>query len=152
MSRYIVFDVETPNCLNNRMSAIGVAVVENGAVTAEYYSLVNPEAGFDSFNVRLTGITPEMVKNQPVFPALWGQIKPLFESGVLVAHYAPFDMGVLDKCLRAYGVGWQPSPARWGAPPIRDCRTISSARCARIWASNSAITTPAATAAPPRCF
>ncbi|MFH1512428.1 MAG: 3'-5' exonuclease [Bacillota bacterium] len=109
MSRYIVFDVETPNCLNNRMSAIGVAVVENGAVTAEYYSLVNPEAGFDSFNVRLTGITPEMVKNQPVFPALWGQIKPLFESGVLVAHYAPFDMGVLDKCLRAYGVGWQPS-------------------------------------------
>lgn len=30
--RYIAFDVETPNAANDRMSAIGVAVVEGGAV------------------------------------------------------------------------------------------------------------------------
>ena len=108
MSRYIVFDVETPNAANDRMSAIGIAVVENGAITEEFYSLVNPEARFDAFNVRLTGITPEMVADQPAFPALWDQIQPLFDSGVLAAHYAPFDMGVLGKCLRAYGIAWQP--------------------------------------------
>ena len=28
--RYIAFDVETPNCRNDRISAIGVTVVENG--------------------------------------------------------------------------------------------------------------------------
>jgi DNA polymerase III subunit epsilon len=108
MSRYIVFDVETPNYANDRMSAIGIAVVENGAIAEEFYSLVNPEAGFDDFNIRLTGITPEMVKDQPAFPALWERIQPLFESGTLAAHYAPFDMGVLEKCLKAYQIAWRP--------------------------------------------
>lgn len=108
MSRYIVFDVETPNYANDRISAIGVAVVENGAIVDERYSLVNPEAGFDAFNMRLTGITPEMVADKPAFPALWQEIRPLFESGLPVAHYAPFDMGVLQKCLRDYGVAWKP--------------------------------------------
>lgn len=108
MSRYIVFDVETPNYANDRMSAIGIAVVDNGAITEEFYSLVNPETGFDDFNIRLTGITPEMVKDQPAFPALWERIRPLFESGLLVAHYAPFDMAVLEKCLKAYQIAWKP--------------------------------------------
>ena len=32
MSRYIAFDVETPNRFSDRMSAIGISVIENGAV------------------------------------------------------------------------------------------------------------------------
>ena len=107
-NRFIVFDVETPNYANNRMSAIGIAVVENGAIVDEQYSMVNPETHFDDFNIRLTGITPEMVKDAPAFPALWAQIQPLFDSGTLVAHYAPFDMGVLKSCLDAYGIPWKP--------------------------------------------
>lgn len=107
MNRYIVFDVETPNAANDRMSAIGVSVVENGAITEEVYSLVNPEARFDVFNMRLTGITPETVKGQPTFPQLWRRIQPLFDSGILIAHYAPFDMGVLKSCLNAYGIAWK---------------------------------------------
>lgn len=30
--RYIAFDVETPNYANNRMSAIGITVIDNGTV------------------------------------------------------------------------------------------------------------------------
>ena len=41
MSRYVVFDVEIPNHLNNRMSAIGISVVEDGKITEEYYTMVN---------------------------------------------------------------------------------------------------------------
>ena len=41
--RFIVFDVETPNRYNNRMSAIGIAVVEDGVIVNEYYSLVDPK-------------------------------------------------------------------------------------------------------------
>ena len=33
MARFIVFDVETPNRKNNRMSAIGITVVEEGKIT-----------------------------------------------------------------------------------------------------------------------
>ena len=42
--RYIAFDVETPNCANDRMSAIGITVIEDGVIVDDFYSLVNPEA------------------------------------------------------------------------------------------------------------
>lgn len=105
---YVAFDVETPNARNHRMSAIGVVVVEQGEQTNSFYSLVNPETPFDSFNIRLTGITPRMVQNQPSFPVLWELLRPLLERGVLCAHNAPFDLGVLGRCLRDYGIEWCP--------------------------------------------
>ena len=105
---YVAFDVETPNYRNDRMSAIGLVVVENGEQTTTFYSLVNPEAGFDTFNIQLTGITPRMVRNQPTFPVLWELLRPLMERGVLCAHNAPFDLGVLGRCLRDYGIEWTP--------------------------------------------
>ena len=71
MSRFIVFDVETPNRYNNRMSAIGIAVIEDGVIVNEYYSLVDPEQPFDYFNTRLTGISEETVIGAPTFPELW---------------------------------------------------------------------------------
>ena len=49
--RYIAFDVETPNYANDRMSAIGVAVVERGGIADAFDTLVNPETHFDRFNV-----------------------------------------------------------------------------------------------------
>ena len=108
MSRFVVFDVETPNRYNNRMSAIGIAVVEDGMIVNEYYSLVDPEQPFDYFNTRLTGISEETVMGAPTFPELWARIEPLFSSGLLVAHNAVFDMGVLKKCLRDYRIDWKP--------------------------------------------
>lgn len=107
MSRFIVFDVETPNRLNNRMSAIGVTVIENGVITEDFYSLVNPETYFDYFNTRLTGISEESVMDSPNFPDLWSQIEPLMNSGILVAHNAPFDMSVLKRCLCDYNIYWK---------------------------------------------
>lgn len=106
--RYIAFDVETPNFRNDRISAIGITVVEHGCITDSFYSLVNPEVHFDRFNIQLTGITPQMVEDAPTFAELWQNIEPLMASGTLVAHNAPFDMGVLCKCLRAYGLSWKP--------------------------------------------
>ena len=105
--RWIAFDVETPNFANDRMSAIGVVVLEDGEIVDRFYSLVNPEERFDSFNISLTGITPFMVRNSPTFPKLWTRLEPVFASGILVAHNAPFDLGVLNKCLRDYGIAWK---------------------------------------------
>lgn len=109
--RYIAFDVETPNFRNDRISAIGVAVVENGTITEQFSTLVDPETHFDRFNIELTGITPESVRNKPAFPQLWQELEPLFTSGLLVAHNAPFDLSVLAKCLQDYGIFWQPMVA-----------------------------------------
>ena len=106
--RYVAFDVETPNHYNNRMSAIGISVVEDGRVTDSFYSLVDPEQPFDYFNTKLTGINEETVFDAPSFPELWPRIEPLLSSGLLVAHNASFDMGVLRKCLESYEIEWRP--------------------------------------------
>ena len=108
MSRFVVFDVETPNRYNNRMSAIGIDVIEDGVIVNEYYSLVDPEQPFDYFNTRLTGIGEETVIGAPTFPELWVEIEPLMSSGLLVAHNAVFDMNVLKNCLRDYNIIWKP--------------------------------------------
>ena len=108
MSRFVAFDVETPNRLNSRMSAIGITVMENGEITDKFYTLVNPETHFDAFNVQLTGISEKTVKDAPVFPEVWAQIEPMMSSGLLVAHNAVFDMSVLKKCLHDYGIDWRP--------------------------------------------
>ena len=105
--RYIAFDVETPNRYNNRMSAIGISVIEKGEIADEFYSLVDPEQPFDYFNTVLTGISEESVSGAPAFPELWERIEPVMSSGILVAHNASFDMGVLRKCLEAYEIDWK---------------------------------------------
>ena len=46
-NRYIAFDVETPNYANDRISAIGITIVENGAAVDDFYSLVNTEIHFE---------------------------------------------------------------------------------------------------------
>ena len=108
-TRFIVFDVETPNRHNNRMSAIGISVVENGKIVHSFFSYVNPETFFDNFNTMLTGIDERTVASAPAFPELWKTIEPMLSSGILVAHNALFDLGVLKKCLTDYGITWKPS-------------------------------------------
>ena len=107
--RFIVFDVETPNRLNSRMSAIGISIVEDGRIVDELYSLVDPEQPFDWFNTCLTGISEETVAGAPNFPALWEKIEPVMASGILVAHNAGFDIGVQRRCLQDYEIDWKPT-------------------------------------------
>ena len=119
--RYTVFDVETPNYANDRMSAIGIVVMEDERIVARFASLIDPEARFDPFNIALTGITPEMVADAPTFGQLWPEIRPLMDHAILVAHNAQFDMAVLSKCLRAYGIPWKAT-----APYLCTCKMSRS--------------------------
>lgn len=107
MYRYIAFDVETPNRYNNRISAIGINVIENEMIIDSLFSYVNPETHFDYFNTQLTGIDEETVRTAPTFSQLWPAIEPIMSSGILVAHNAVFDMGVLKKCLHDYDISWK---------------------------------------------
>ena len=120
MYRYVAFDVETPNRYGNRMSAIGISVIENGAISEEFFSLVNPETYFDYFNTRLTGIDEDTVAFAQTFPELWEKIEPLMSSGILVAHNAVFDLTVLKRCLRDYGIQWKPA--------VKYCCTVQMGR------------------------
>lgn len=110
MDRYIVFDTETPNWRNDSICSIAIAVVEDGKIIQERYDLVDPETHFDVFNVQLHGISPEMVRFEKNFPVLWQELEPIMDSGILVAHNAVFDLGVLAKLFRRYGIRRRPDP------------------------------------------
>ena len=109
MYAYTVFDVETPNRYNNRMSAIGITRITDGKIKDSFLSYVNPEEPFDIFNTELTGISAATVADAPTFSELWDTIKPWMESGILVAHNAVFDLSVLKDCLSAYGINCKKS-------------------------------------------
>ncbi len=105
---FLAFDVETPNHHNDMISQIGCAEsrpTPTGPSTDYFAYLINPECGFDHFNIELTGITPADVRRQPIFPQLWeSKLKSRFESNILVAHNARFDLEVLHKVMQHYGL------------------------------------------------
>ena len=107
--RYVVIDTETPNMANDRMSSIGIVVLENREIVYRFGTLIDPETYFSPFNMQLTGITPGSVCGMTTFGDLWHILRPILESGVIVAHNAVFDLSVLAKCLKAYDIEWRAS-------------------------------------------
>ncbi|WP_223068908.1 exonuclease domain-containing protein [Paenibacillus caui] len=104
---YIAIDFEVAN-MRNRASvcAVGIVEVQDGKITLEKYTLVNPQVAFDPFCVAVHGITPEMVEGAPIFPEVWNELSSLLKGRTLVAHNASFDMSVLRSCLEAQGLDY----------------------------------------------
>ena len=107
--RYVAFDLEMPNRFGDRISAIGISVIERGRIVKRFYSLVNPECRFDPYAAELTGINAALVADKPTFPELWDDIRGLLTNTVLVAHSAQNDLYVLSNCLSSYGIEWTPT-------------------------------------------
>lgn len=85
--------------------SIGIAVVKNGTVAETEHLLIRPEPNvFHPFNTVIHGITAEDVKNSPTFAQLWPQLYPYIEGQIVVAHNAPFDIGVLRHTLQQYNI------------------------------------------------
>ena len=110
---YVVLDLETTGVSWYRDTIIefgAVKVVDRKPVDT-YQQLVNPMRNLNPFITQLTGITPEQVRGQPDFPALWQLLEPMLAGRILVAHNAPFDLRVLASCLHDYRIDWKPEAA-----------------------------------------
>lgn len=105
----MAFDLEMPNRFGDRISAIGISVIEGGRIVKRYYSLVNPECRFDPYAAELTGINATLVADKPTFPEIWDDIRGLLTNEILVAHSAQNDLHVLSNCLNSYGIEWTPT-------------------------------------------
>ncbi len=103
-TRIVALDVETPNGKVPAICQIGLAVEEYGDVVKTESILVNPETWFDAVNIQIHGITPADVQDAPTFPEVWPRIAAYFRDGVVVAHNAAFDLGVLSGTLERYGI------------------------------------------------
>ena len=91
---YAVVDVETtggsPHA-GHRITEIAAVTVVGGEVREVYETLVNPERVIPPQIVRLTGITAEMVRDQPAFRDVWQEVVQAVGGHVFVAHNVTFD-------------------------------------------------------------
>jgi len=103
---YVAIDFETASSANNSACALGMAFMENDAITdTKYYLIQPPTLVFDKKNIEVHGIRPDDVKDSPKFSEVWQGIKNVFDENRLVfAHNARFDMSVLYCCLEYYKI------------------------------------------------
>jgi DNA polymerase-3 subunit epsilon len=102
---YTVIDFETANQYRNSACAIGLVRVEENTITHRIYNLIRPQnLYFNARNVEIHGITPSDVENEPEFDELYVNLQAFLEDTLIVAHNAPFDMGVLKACLETYDI------------------------------------------------
>lgn len=106
MKRILALDFETANPSRTSMCSVGYALIEDGKIIKNEEILIDPEEYFDSFNISIHGITPDMVEGELTFPDVWKKyIQPLIsEDTILIAHNAGFDMSVLRHTCDKYNM------------------------------------------------
>lgn len=101
--KFAAIDFETANSSRSSVCSVGVVKVENGVITEEFYTLINPLQHFDSRNIAVHGIYPRDVENAPTFEEYWPELESQLNGNIVIAHNASFDMGVLRASLDSIG-------------------------------------------------
>jgi DNA polymerase-3 subunit epsilon len=101
---FVVVDLETTGTgvSPHGIIEIGAARVENGRIVAEMQQLVRPAGQLPSFITRLTGITVEMLVDQPPIHEVWPRFVEMIGQDVLVAHNAAYDLGYLNATALSF--------------------------------------------------
>lgn len=99
---YVALDVETANDFRGSICSIGLVKFQDGTIVDTYYTLINPETTFDTFNISIHGIKPEDVADAPTFPEVRQDIVDFIGSDIVVCHFAQFDMGALNDVYNKY--------------------------------------------------
>ncbi len=100
---YVVFDLETTglDVMNNGITEIGAVKIKNGKIVEQFTTLVNPDYPITQEIIKITGITPEMVKDSPKINAVLPDFLKFIEGVTLVAHNAEFDTKFIKRFANA---------------------------------------------------
>ncbi|WP_084003360.1 exonuclease domain-containing protein [Agromyces aureus] len=104
---FTAIDFETANPSSASACSIGLVKVRDGVVVDRLHRYIRPPFPHDEFsewNVRVHGITRDMVADA----AGWADLLPVFAefagADVLVAHNAGFDLRVIAATTEAFGL------------------------------------------------
>lgn len=101
-ANFTAIDFETANRRSDSACQLGAVVVREGRIVDEAVWMIRPEPLYFSHgNIRIHGITPDRVRNEPTFSELWPEIAAKVGDDCLVAHNASFDIGVLLATLNS---------------------------------------------------
>ncbi len=119
---FTAIDFETANPSPASACSIGLVKVVDGRVVEREHRYIRPPFPHDEFsywNVRIHGITPDMVAAAEGWEVHRPFLREFAGDDWLVAHNAGFDMGVIAKTTEAHGL------------PVPDFRYLCSLQVAR---------------------
>lgn len=101
----LALDFETANERRDSACAVGLAWIADGRVVRRRSHLIRPpEMRFSPGNIRVHGILPADVADKPGFAEVMAPYLADLSGGVILAHNATFDLGVLRAGLGRAGL------------------------------------------------
>ncbi|WP_160721301.1 ATP-dependent DNA helicase DinG [Bacillus sp. USDA818B3_A] len=106
LNKFVVVDLETTGNTpkkGDKIIQFAAVVIENGIITEQFSSLINPQKQIPVFIEELTGINDDMVKDAPLFSKISEKVQSLLEGAYFVAHNVLFDLSFLQEELLQAG-------------------------------------------------
>lgn len=93
----VAFDTETSGAypLESEIIELGAVKWFKGQVIGRFQTLLKPSRALTADNIRIHGITNEMVVDAPLMQNQILSFCEFIEDSILIAHHAPFDLGFL---------------------------------------------------------
>lgn len=112
---YVVFDVETTglDADKNDITEIGAVKIVNGEITEKFQSLCKPFEQIPQNIISLTGITNEMVENQPLSTDIIQDFLTFTKGATLVGYNVHFDLNFIQNVAKRINKSF--------SNEIRDC-------------------------------
>ena len=107
MTTEIVLDTETTGIdhrKGHRLIEIGCIEIEDLLPTGRtFHRFIDPEREIEPDAIRVHGITNEMVRGKPKFPAICEELLAFIGDNKIIAHNAQFDRGFINMELERHG-------------------------------------------------
>lgn len=93
----VAFDTETSGAypLESEIIELGAVKWFQGEIVGKFQTLLKPSKELVPDNIRIHGITNEMVADAPFMKDQVAAFREFIDGSILLAHHAPFDLGFL---------------------------------------------------------
>lgn len=107
LKKYVVVDLETTGnqaSRDDRIIQFAATIVEGKQIVETFSTFINPLKPVPPFIQELTSITPDDLKDAPLFEDVAETILALLDNTIFVAHNVHFDWTFLQKEMRRVGL------------------------------------------------
>lgn len=107
----VVFvDIETTggSYRNSRILEVAAIRFEDGKITREFSTLLNPETYVPSNITALTGIRSSDVQDKPTFAEIAPELMDILQGAVFIAHNVRFDYSFIKQEFHSIGIEFSP--------------------------------------------
>ena len=102
---FVAIDFETATYHAHSACSVGIVTVENGIITDEFTTLIQPPDNFYSYhNIRVHGISSKDTEDIGTFEEHYVEIYKRLLHRNVVAHNESFDRNVLRRSISHYGL------------------------------------------------